>query len=233
MNTTILIHRRTADTFARIPLALLADDGLSWNAKGILCYLLGKPPEWKVRVTDIYNHAKDGKRAIRTGLKELREAGYAKLIAVRGGGRITEWQWQIADSPLFAPDARNEEVENEDLQNVHTSKKDGSKKEHSKKSKETEVPTETSAGRDSQSQSKEQQLAKIKAPADYPSEDEFTDYLESEQCDNLLDARDLYTDLCQRKWHHWNPKVNRWRPIRDWNKYVSALETTIQAAKSK
>lgn len=248
MNTTILIHHRTADTFARIPHALLADDGLSWNAKGILCYLLGKPPEWKVRVTDIYNHAKDGKRAIRAGLKELREAGYAKLIAVRGGGRIREWQWQIADSPVFSPDARNEEVENEDLQNVHHSKNEGSKNDSTKKtkeSKETAVPTETAACVDSpdidatwkpskkRKMTKEQLLAKIRPPTDYPSEDQFNDYLEAEECDNVLSTRDLYSDLCLRKWHHWKPAVARWTPIRNWKKYVVALEETMQDAKTR
>ena len=251
MNTTILIHHRTADTFARIPHALLADDGLSWNAKGILCYLLGKPPEWKVRVTDIYNHAKDGRRAIRAGLKELRETGYAKLIALREGGRIREWQWQIADSPVFSPDARNELLENEDLQNVHPSKKEESKNDSSKKTKESKEtafatqPAVCDFSSDSpdieakwkpsrkRNMDKDQLLAKINPPTDYPSEDEFNDYLEAEDCNNVLSSRDLYSDLCLRKWHHWKPALKRWTPIRDWKKYTVALELIMEEAKTR
>lgn len=251
MNTTILIHHRTADTFARIPHALLADEGLSWNAKGILCYLLGKPVGWKVRVTDIYNHAKDGKRAIRSGLKELRELGYANLISLREGGRIREWQWQVADYPMFAPDARNEHLENVDLQNAHYSKKEGIKKDCSNKETKTkETPFAPQPGEcgsfsdspDIEAQwkpsktrklTKDQTLAKIKPPENYPSEDDFTDYLEDEDCDNILNSRDLYRDLCLRKWHHWKASTHRWTPIRDWRKYVLALEQTMETAKSQ
>lgn len=252
MTATILIHHRTADTFARIPHDLLSDDRISWNAKGILCYLLGKPPGWKARVTDIKNRGKDGARAIRSGLNELRATGYVRLIAIREGGRIKEWQWQVADFPMFSPDARNELLENEDLQNVHHSKKEGSKKDSSKKESKEPKGTAFSAKdavdgvfdslpeidpkwKPSQKRklSKDKILARINPPSDYPSEDEFNQFLEDEGCDQILSCRDLYSDLCVRKWHHWKPETHRWNPIRDWRSYVVALEKVIAEAGSR
>jgi hypothetical protein len=124
-----------------------------------------------------------------------------------------------------------------------------------KESKGTAVPSETAArdfssdSRDFSSDSpdidatwqpsekrhmtKEQLLAKIKPSTDYPSEDEFNNYLEDGEFDNIVNARDLYYDLCARKWRHWKPDLKRWTKIRDWRKYVLALEETMQEAKTR
>lgn len=52
------------------------DVTLSYKARGILAYLLSKPDSWEWQETDLIEHGPDGKHAIRSGLKELKEAGY-------------------------------------------------------------------------------------------------------------------------------------------------------------
>jgi len=86
--------------FTMVPNQSLEDTGLSWKAKGILIYLLGKPPNWKVRVNDIVNHARDGEEAVRSGLMELRMNGYVKLEKI-GNGRGSEWNHKVCSVPYF------------------------------------------------------------------------------------------------------------------------------------
>lgn len=59
---------------------ILADDRLSYKARGILAYILSRAGKWEVRFRDIVNHSQhDGPAAIRSGLTELVKFGYAAL----------------------------------------------------------------------------------------------------------------------------------------------------------
>ena len=138
---TIYLHK-TDDPFARIPKDLLNDKSLSWKAKGILSYLLGKKQGWKAQVQDIVNHGADGEEAVRSGLKELRTAGYAKLFRLVGEhGKAVEWVLKVADTPIFIksePDpgkpasGKARTWESQRLGNTDLSKKEESKIEESK-----------------------------------------------------------------------------------------------------
>jgi hypothetical protein len=85
---------KTTDPFARIPKTVLNDKRLSWRAKGILSYLLGKPKDWIVQTNDVINHSTEGRDAVRAAFKELQQCGYAVLINT-GNGR----EWLVADRP--------------------------------------------------------------------------------------------------------------------------------------
>lgn len=127
---TIHIHAKRNDPFIRVPKAIIEDEiNLSWKAKCILTYLIGKPVGWKVRVADLTKRATDGKAAVRTGLKELRKAGYAKLAAIREGGRIVEWRFQVADCPMFLPETEKQLLENRDVENRYAENRYSSKNE--------------------------------------------------------------------------------------------------------
>lgn len=142
---TIFIARNADDPFARVPKRILDDSRLTWKAKGVLAYLLGKPSGWKVQVRDISNRGKDGESAVRTALDELRTIGYAKLECLREGGKVVAWYWKIADEPIYsAPDGENPhlekpEVEKPEVENRDSSKKERSKKESSKGDESPEV----------------------------------------------------------------------------------------------
>jgi hypothetical protein len=55
------------------------DKNLSIQAKGIMNYLLTKPPGWKGQVWDIINNNRTGETAIRIAIRELVEARYMEL----------------------------------------------------------------------------------------------------------------------------------------------------------
>lgn len=54
----------------------LNDESLSWKAKGVLAYLLTKPDNWEIKITDLKNRGTDGKEAIYSAIKELKARGY-------------------------------------------------------------------------------------------------------------------------------------------------------------
>jgi hypothetical protein len=235
MEQNIYISRKREDPFARIPHEILSDTRLSWKAKGVICYLLGKPYTWKVRRADLINQSTDGDCSVRAALKELREVGYVNLECIKGeNGKVQEWRWIVSDT-CNPPALKNQKSSpsKPDVGFPHVGNPPLSKKECSKKeSKETK---ETSAAPDGLSfepvwkpskKSKEQQLGDLPAPKghQFPSQEEFDAFLLFE-CSELLGAHrpDLYRDLCRHKWHHWRAKANHWVPIYDWKKYVSSL----------
>jgi len=215
------------DPFARVPKTTLNDERLSWRAKGLLSYLIGKPLYWKVRVSDLINRSTDGQTAIRSALKELEEIGYAKLEDVRGQkGTVVEWVWKISDSPIFSPESGKPDLDKPDLENHEHSKNDCSKNDlRSKESKGT-LPTECSPILSQRH--KWDQLKQIRAPRDYPSQDEFNDFCDEIGLDKVPNYRpDLYLELCHNKWHQWNTDSNRWIPIADWQAFVAGLDAVI------
>lgn len=135
--------RKTAEPFAIVCKRILDDPRLSWRAKGIVAYLIGKPDGWKLRVSDLVKHGTDGKHAIRAALNELRDYGYAQFTRHRQGGVISEGEWEISDSPVFTPRSKNQDVEpprsdfqeegNQEEGNQHLSNNDSNKIDHNKK----------------------------------------------------------------------------------------------------
>lgn len=205
--TNIIVTSKREDPFARIPHTLLEDDSLSWKAKGVLCYLVGKPSGWKVRIEDICKRGLDGKDSVRGALNELRDLGYAELVRICSEkGKVKEWVWKISDSPIFHPHTEKPDVGNPDLENPHHSKNKVTKKEFSKiQSKETKGSKETGSSpvryfspakeedplpdipakwspHPLRDLTKEEQLKKIRTPRNIPSEWAFDEFLSVNDC---------------------------------------------------
>lgn len=76
--------------------------------------------------------------------------------------------------------------------------------------------------------SKEEKLKRIKAPRDFPSQQEFQNFLESEELDGIINrTQDLYRELCLKKWRKWDERTGTWKKIAYWKDYVRALERKI------
>lgn len=72
------------------------DDRISFKAVGIHTYLMSKPDDWTVQETDLAQRHTDGAASVRSGLKELKEAGYVEVVSIRDeGGRITGWETHV------------------------------------------------------------------------------------------------------------------------------------------
>jgi hypothetical protein len=104
-NPYVMIDRRPVDNPA-----------LSFKAKGILTYLLSRPDGWEVSVADLIKHGKEKEAAVRSGLKELKNAGHMKYTQSRNQGRITGWLIEVYEIP-HSPDGDFQQVENQDVEN--------------------------------------------------------------------------------------------------------------------
>ena len=71
----IKVHKRTTP-FVTIDCTAIKDQRLSAKAKGVFCYLLSMPLDWKIYLTELSNHFKDGKVSIASAINELEDAGY-------------------------------------------------------------------------------------------------------------------------------------------------------------
>lgn len=84
-------------TISNVP---LNDPEISFRAKGILAYLVGKPEDWSLRLEDLINRATEGRDAVRSSLKELKDKGYMKVVVVRDlAGKIIDNVTYVSDDP--------------------------------------------------------------------------------------------------------------------------------------
>jgi hypothetical protein len=96
----MIFHAEKRSGFLMVSKEAINDPRLSLKAKGLLCYLLSKPPDWVPRIEDICNHCCDGRDSVQSGLKELQEFGYAVLLVPRSeSGKVSGREWSIFESP--------------------------------------------------------------------------------------------------------------------------------------
>lgn len=100
-----IVRAERKSQFYTLPNATIEDDRLSWEARGMLVYLLSKPDHWEVLVRDLINRTKNalGKRSGRDKvyaiLKELRMAGYLCMTRQREGGEFTGVDYEVSETP--------------------------------------------------------------------------------------------------------------------------------------
>ncbi len=89
-------------SYAIIDPYFLSDERLSWKAKGLLGYLLSKPSNWRVYVSDLVKRSKDGKDAVYSALRELEAAGYIERRQLRDPEtqRITGYETVVFERPV-------------------------------------------------------------------------------------------------------------------------------------
>ena len=81
------------------------ESNLSFEAVGLLTYLLSKPPHWSVSVAQLVNRGKKGghrigKEKIYKLLNELIDAGYVVRLQTAGaGGKFNSVDYFVHDSP--------------------------------------------------------------------------------------------------------------------------------------
>jgi hypothetical protein len=82
----------------------IEDKRLSNKAKGIMSYVLSKPDNWQIRISDIVNNSKDGKEAVASGLNELEKTGYIHRKLKRSeNGRFQEYETTVYEVPALNP----------------------------------------------------------------------------------------------------------------------------------
>src|SRR3990167_741232 len=79
------------------------DKRLSWEARGVMAYLLSKPDGWDVRNYDLENQAPAGERVIRRIVKELVNNGYMHRERVSAGKGKINLLTTVYESPALNP----------------------------------------------------------------------------------------------------------------------------------
>ena len=113
-----LIRVKKDQNFTTINNEFIFNKNLSLKAKGLLCHILALPNDWKLYVEEVEKWHKDGKRAIYTAFKELKENGYLEREQNRSNGKIVGWDYIIYEKPYKQKlHVQNVDVENVDVQN--------------------------------------------------------------------------------------------------------------------
>lgn len=84
----------------------IEDANLTWQAKGLHTYLISKPDNWQVYISDLKNRSKNGRDATANIIRELIEAGYIKRIHRRDENTnkmLGGYDYEVYEIPLEEP----------------------------------------------------------------------------------------------------------------------------------
>ena len=106
------IHKKQQN-FVILDKTCLNDESLSWGAKGLHAYLISLPDNWKVRVSDLKERARNGRDAVRGLLSELEQAGYIQKTTCRddASGRFGGVEYLVLEIPETKNQDGNPETE--------------------------------------------------------------------------------------------------------------------------
>jgi len=107
--------------FFNISKDVVNDERLSLKALGLLCFMLSKPNDWKFWDTELAKHHKDGIDAVKSAIKELKQAGYVRRKPIKVKGKIVSWETLVFEEPI-EPEAENPPLENPEVENPHSGK---------------------------------------------------------------------------------------------------------------
>lgn len=119
---------RVAINFYHLDKRISEDKRLSWAARGLLIFLLGKPNHWRVNVSHLINETqgserKSGKLVVYALLKELEKVGYLKRVRHHTGEMdylVGEVEfYPESDNPTVDSDCIDPHPENPHLENPH------------------------------------------------------------------------------------------------------------------
>ena len=96
----IRVQKNKNNPFVMIDKRILSNSTLSWKAKCILIYLLSKPDNWKIMITDLVKQSTDGRDSVQSGIKELIHARYIISERTRGeGGKYSAYEYIVLEEP--------------------------------------------------------------------------------------------------------------------------------------
>lgn len=99
----VKIRKQYTHNFTLIDNGILDNEKLSWKAKGLFCYLWRQPDDWEYYESEVVKHSTDGIAALKSGLKELEEAGYLHRERAREKGQLKGTVWNLTEHPTKKP----------------------------------------------------------------------------------------------------------------------------------
>jgi hypothetical protein len=79
------------------------DTTLSWDARGVIGYLLSKPNGWEIRMDDLRKKGPAGATKLRRIMKELYDHLYVNRIRVTLPDQKFDWESEVYESPSLNP----------------------------------------------------------------------------------------------------------------------------------
>ena len=113
--TIIRVASRRDNPYVLITREAMQDEQLTFEARGVLAYLLSKPDDWQLRVTDLQRSGNMGKNRTYRIINELLEVGYMQR---RDQHKNEDGTWSASCYFVFetpqTPCPRNPHTENGD-----------------------------------------------------------------------------------------------------------------------
>lgn len=109
----MIIRRRQTEAFTVIANAVCEDTGISFEALGVLVYLLSRPHNWEVRLEHLRASRAIGRDRMQRYMRELIDAGYIKRFKRHDpiSKRFRGDEYWVFDSPQATDDEYDESVE--------------------------------------------------------------------------------------------------------------------------
>jgi len=96
---SIIRSPRLESNFSIMSNAVIRDSRLSYRARGVLLEILSRPDNWRVSGDSLARTGKEGRDAILTALKELRDCGYIRTETKRLENGRFETNNYVYDTP--------------------------------------------------------------------------------------------------------------------------------------
>lgn len=127
--------------YVMISKSMLRDQSISPKSKGILCYLLGLPDDWKVHVRQVAKALGIGKDQVYSALKELIKNGYAQRVTYKSEkGRFAESFYELFEEKQPIDLSGNPDVDVQDTEKQTLLKKEPKEKRGKKDITSLKVP---------------------------------------------------------------------------------------------
>ena len=107
------------DNYVVLDKGFLKDKRLSWQAKGLLAYMLSMPNDWVFRIDDLKNRSTNGRDSTKNIIKELQENGYIIKEQTREKGKFSNNRYIVLERPV-SPLTENPSTENPSTENPST-----------------------------------------------------------------------------------------------------------------
>ena len=108
-----IITRKRNSNYTTISNVFLRDIRLSCKAKGILAVIMGLPDDWDFSIRGILSITKEGRDAVYSAIKELKDYGYCEVSEQKdNNGKFKGYSYCFSDEALLQPYPENPLPEN-------------------------------------------------------------------------------------------------------------------------
>ena len=99
-----IITRKRNSNYTTISNVFLRDIRLSCKAKGILAVIMGLPDDWDFSIRGILSITKEGRDAVYSAIKELKDYGYCEVSEQKdNNGKFKGYSYCFSDEALLQP----------------------------------------------------------------------------------------------------------------------------------